>query len=306
VKKLLKLLVAGVLVVSVLAGGAALYINETGIPHCTVEKVDLQIALTPERLVRGRKIASVLCASCHLDPTTGKLTGHRMADSPPQFGVAFLHLTGCCACHSADFSTNDDLDPEQSKGFFGGGNTMTDFNGRSIKTANLTPDRETGIGNWTEDQFIRAVKGGFRPDKSPIVYPMQAYIELTDDEVGAIYAYLKTIAPISNRVARTSVLTASGSATQGKKIYYEYSCQSCHGESGLGLCDLRQNRKHYPADDALGTFIRNPSAAHPGSKMPAWEGAIEPSEYAPLVQYLRELADHDPDDKQSRKASLDV
>src|SRR6185295_15000009 len=100
-----------------------------------------------------------------------------------------LNVVDCYACNSADFATNDERRPEQSKGFLGGGNAMVDFNGQTIRTSNISPDRETGIGDWTEDQFVRAVKGGFRRDNTPILYPMQTYVELTDDEVRAIYAY---------------------------------------------------------------------------------------------------------------------
>jgi mono/diheme cytochrome c family protein len=61
-------------------------------------------------------------------------------------------LFQCHGCHSADFKSNDDLRPERSKGFFGGGNPMTDPSGGVVRSANLTPDPDTGIGRWTEEQ----------------------------------------------------------------------------------------------------------------------------------------------------------
>ena len=55
----------------------------------------------------------------------------------------------CFNCHSKDFATNDDMVPENSEGYLGGGNAMRDRTGGVVYTANLTPDAETGIGCWT-------------------------------------------------------------------------------------------------------------------------------------------------------------
>ena len=72
-------------------------------------------------------------------------------------------------------------------------------------TANLTPDKESGIGNWTKDQFIKAVKSGQVDGQNALRYPMNPYTRLTDDEVGAIYDYLRTIPPINNKVVRSGL-----------------------------------------------------------------------------------------------------
>ena len=201
-----------------------------------------------------------------------------------------LNVLHCYSCHSADFATNDENEPEKSKGFFGGGNVMLDAAGKPIPTANISLDPATGIGKWTEDEFVRAVRGGFRPDNTPILYPMGAYVELEDAEVRAIYAYLKTVPPVTNAVARAPREAAPADASDGKKIYYKYSCQSCHGETGVGLCDLREGTKKYPNDADLVAFIKNPAATVPGSKMPAWHGVIQEAEYLPLVEYVRSLS----------------
>ena len=107
----------------------------------------------------------------------------------------------CFSCHSADFKTNNYMDPKLSKGFFGGGNKPLNLNGQVVVTPNLTPD-ETGIGSWSEDQFVKAVKYGLKEGEEALQYPMQPYTLLTDDEAKAIYAYLRTVPPISNKVAR--------------------------------------------------------------------------------------------------------
>ena len=70
--------------------------------------------------------------------------------------------------------------------------------------ANLTPD-ETGTGNWTEEQFMYAIrKGKFKglPGSRPLLPPMpwETYKFMTDGELKAIFAYLKTVKPIQNIV----------------------------------------------------------------------------------------------------------
>ncbi len=106
----------------------------------------------------------------------------------------------CFACHSADFKTNNELVPEQSGGFYGGGNPMLDFDGHIVPSRNLTPDKETGIGNWTEAQFVKTVKEGMRSNGTMIRYPMMPYGVLRESEIKAIYVYLRTIPAIKNEV----------------------------------------------------------------------------------------------------------
>lgn len=108
----------------------------------------------------------------------------------------------CYACHSADFKTADLLVPENSEGYFGGGNPLKDLDGHPNTSANLTMDKETGLGNWTEEQFIRAVKTGIRPNGPSLRYPMIPYAAMTDEEVSAIWAYLQTVPIIHNPINR--------------------------------------------------------------------------------------------------------
>ncbi len=110
-------------------------------------------------------------------------------------------MIACYACHSKDFAKQDPLNPELSLGFYGGGNPMPDLNGKIVPSSNLTFDNETGIaGKYNEAQFIDAVKFCKKPDGSILRYPMGPHVTLTDYEVKAIYAYLKTIPKIKNKV----------------------------------------------------------------------------------------------------------
>ncbi len=109
----------------------------------------------------------------------------------------------CFECHSADFKTNNQLEPEKSVGFMAGGNPLRSTDGREIvPSANITMDPETGIGSWTEEQFVQAVRFAKHPDGRPLRDPMPPYTALTDDEARAIWAYLKTLDPVRNEVPR--------------------------------------------------------------------------------------------------------
>ncbi len=110
-------------------------------------------------------------------------------------------LIACYGCHSGDFAKEDPLHPEKSFGFYGGGIKMPDLEGNIIPSANLTFDEETGIGKkYTQAQFVQAVKLCKKPDGTLLRYPMQPHLTLTDYEVEAIYAYLKTVPKIRNNV----------------------------------------------------------------------------------------------------------
>jgi len=69
--------------------------------------------------------------------------------------------------------------------------------------ANLTPDKGTGLGDWTEETFVRALRTGRHQGQGrPILPPMPwpAYSQATDEDLAAIFAYLRTVPAISNRV----------------------------------------------------------------------------------------------------------
>lgn len=70
-------------------------------------------------------------------------------------------------------------------------------------TANITSDKETGIGSWTKEIFIATIRnqrhmGAGRPLLPPM--PAPVYANLTDEDLGAVYDYLQTVTPISNKV----------------------------------------------------------------------------------------------------------
>ena len=402
-KKTLKIVGSMLILVGVALGAFVGWCAIDGFPHYKTPHLDVKVAVTPERVARGRKLVNLLCAECHRNPTTGKLTGRRLDDMPPQFGEAFsrnitrdpvhgigawtdgelivllrtgiardgryippwmvklphasdedlasivaflrsddplvapsdvpdveshpsllakvlMHLVfkplpmprgpqlapprsdqvaygrylvdsalDCYSCHSADFKTMNVDHPEQTPGYLGGNNALTGLSGEPVYSANLTPDDETGIGRWTEAQLERALRDGIRPDNTLIRYPMSPMRDLDHDEVAAIYAYLRTVPKIHKRPRKSPPVPLGADASEGKKIYYKYGCNSCHGEHGVGIGDLRGADKKYATDAALEAWIRNAPSIKPDTKMPTWNGVIAENEYPALIQYVRQL-----------------
>lgn len=316
-KKFLKILGIAILVIALLIGACALFISIRGIPKYDANVPQIpNVELTPERVARGAKIASMLCQDCHLNRETGKMTGMTMTEIPefgvintrnitndkevgigswtdaqliyfirtginpftgqyvpiympklihisdedmrsiiaylrsdkselqaskvelpeskPSFltkflcAVAFgpfefpknpipdpdttnqvewgkyltLYQLECYSCHSKSFEKLNAEIPEKSEGFFGGGTMMTAPDGSKITSLNLTPDEETGIGSWSLEMFSNALRNGLKPNQPALRRPMAPYVHLTNSEVAAIYAYIKTVPKIKNKVDR--------------------------------------------------------------------------------------------------------
>jgi hypothetical protein len=70
-------------------------------------------------------------------------------------------------------------------------------------TANLTPDKETGLGDWTEEMFIKTMRTGLHQGKGrPLLPPMPFWMvgNLSDPDIKDLFAYLQSLPPVHNRV----------------------------------------------------------------------------------------------------------
>lgn len=125
-----------------------------------------QTAAPKERLQRGEYLASIMdCGGCH---TPGILLGkpdmaRKLAGSEVGFQIPGLGI---------------------------------------FYPPNLTPDKETGLGAWSEQDIVKAVRTGARPDGRMLApaMPYQSYSKLTDADALALASYLKSLPPVRHQV----------------------------------------------------------------------------------------------------------
>jgi len=110
-------------------------------------------------------------------------------------GKALATAGDCVACHTAPGGTP----------FAGGLALQTPFG--AIVTANITPDNTTGIGSWSAGDFARAMHEGRRPGGTYLypAFPYPYYTRVTRSDTDAIYAYLRSLPPVVNRVNRNTL-----------------------------------------------------------------------------------------------------
>lgn len=165
----------------------------------------------------GLALALASTASC------GKAQAGTLPYDPVARGKYLVNTSGCHDCHTPWKMGAKGPEPDMTRmlsghpegvvmeepvlrpGQWAGGPTNTVFKGPwgTSFTANLTPDVNTGLGIWTQEMFMRAIREGKHMGQSrPILPPMPwpVYRNFSDDDLRAVYAYLRTIPAIHNRV----------------------------------------------------------------------------------------------------------
>jgi mono/diheme cytochrome c family protein len=112
--------------------------------------------------------------------------GPTAAQDAVQRGEYLVHAGGCASCHTAAGGLP-----------FAGGRALTTPFG-TFYSPNITPDAETGIGRWTDAQFLRALREGRRPDGASYfpVFPYPSFTNISDADVLSIKAYLVSLKPV--------------------------------------------------------------------------------------------------------------
>ena len=116
-------------------------------------------------------------------------------------------MLGCGACH-----TDGALEgaPRMARALAGssiGIAYMNPFNNDRpgvVYPSNITPDRETGIGDWSDTQIAAAIQAGTgrHANRRIAVMPWPGYASMSDEDVNAIVAYLRSIKPVKHEVPR--------------------------------------------------------------------------------------------------------
>lgn len=122
-----------------------------------------------------------------------------------KYGEYLATMASCGFCHTPMKEGSMELDFE--KAFAGGFVFNTPM--FKVAVANITPDSATGIGTWTEEAFIAKFRNNSSdemmskdPGRQNSVMPWAMYGKMTDDDLKAIYAYLRTLRPVSNKVEK--------------------------------------------------------------------------------------------------------
>jgi len=125
----------------------------------------------------------VLCTAFGLGRAEAEPTAETIA-----LGKALSDTGDCGSCHTAD----------PAKPFAGGKRIDTPFGG--IYSANLTPDRDTGLGAWSDDDFVRSLRLGVAPNGSRYypAFPYPHFTKMIRGDMLAIRAYLGTLPPVRN------------------------------------------------------------------------------------------------------------
>ena len=164
---------------------------------CTPRSADAASAeaAMQARVARGGYLVNAIgCSDCH--------TPWKMGPNGPEPDMSRM-LSG----HPETYKVTAPAEAPDGEWRHGAvmGPTMTSFSGPwgVSFAANLTPDRNTGLGIWTEDMFVKTIRTGRHWGVSrPILPPMpwQNFRNLTDDDLKAVFAYLRSIPPVVNHV----------------------------------------------------------------------------------------------------------
>lgn len=124
------------------------------------------------------------------------------AKAPPvsdtaKYGAYLVSIADCGLCHSPKKDGRDIPGMEYSGGIKFDLGTVTEV------SANLTPDKTTGIGNWTSDVFLSLFKSHREPANIGVsAMPWYDYSGMNDTDLKAIFVYLKTLKPVHNKLVR--------------------------------------------------------------------------------------------------------
>lgn len=122
------------------------------------------------------------------------------------YGKYLVTIASCGDCHTQS------VEGEPVAGMEFAGGTEMKLPGGTLRSANITPDMETGIGKWTKEMFINKFKS-FASDSARnipaditkefnSIMPWVLYSGITEEDLGAIYDYLRTLTPVENKVEK--------------------------------------------------------------------------------------------------------
>lgn len=161
----------------------------------------------------ARALVSALAfAALALGACTGKYkrptTPEKVASTPERVarGSYIVNQAASCgACHTPR-AGNDILGSERTDAFLAGGSVITEAElGATLAIPNITPDVETGVGGWSDDELMRAIRDGIHRDGHLLIpmMPFTSYQHMSDEDVRSVIAFLRSIPAVKNKVDRS-------------------------------------------------------------------------------------------------------
>ncbi|MDP2053094.1 MAG: c-type cytochrome [Acidobacteriota bacterium] len=150
-------------------------------------------ASAPGTIARGKYLVDIMgCHDCH--------TPWKMGPTGPE-----MDMTRALSGHPEDLKLPPAPALPPGPWIATAAATMTAWAGPwgVSYTMNLTPDKETGLGDWTLEQFVATMKTGKDRGKGRAVLPPMPYFnlaKLTDEDIASVFAYLQSLPPMKNRV----------------------------------------------------------------------------------------------------------
>jgi len=148
------------------------------------------------RLIEGIMTKSILLAAALM---TAPLTANAADPAAIARGKYLVAIAGCNDCHTPGYFLGK---PDMTR-FLAGSEVGFEIPGLGVfHGPNLTPDKATGLGGWTDAQVVAALQKGERPDGRMLapIMPWHAFASLTKQDVDAIVAYLRSLTPVANKV----------------------------------------------------------------------------------------------------------
>ncbi|HEX8817902.1 MAG TPA: cytochrome c [Terriglobales bacterium] len=143
-------------------------------------------------------------------PNARPLTSRKIDITPERLArgyYIFNSLSGCADCHSEH--DGGSFASPLAPGMTGAGAEMAldGLPGR-IVAPNLTPDRETGSGTWTDDQLARAIREGVGHDGRALfpIMPYQHYRSMSDEDLASVVAYLRALPAVHHELPKTEII----------------------------------------------------------------------------------------------------
>ena len=157
----------------------------------------------------GVGAVKVLGARAFLGPLSRPLTSRTFEVTPArlQRGQYLANSIGCLYCHSPhDWSKGDD---PILPGMTGAGQQLpySDLPGK-VFAPNLTPDKASGVGNWTDDMLARAIREGIGYDGRALfgIMPFAHYRNMADEDLASIIVYLRSLPAVNNPLPKTEII----------------------------------------------------------------------------------------------------